>query len=73
MWSAVYPGKVKIDVAKFQGICAWGGYDALLRSRLFINEFYHRTNATTLSAAGGSWCSSAWREISSECSVMYFE
>ena len=25
MWSAVYPGKVKIDVTKFQGICAWGG------------------------------------------------
>ena len=23
MWSAVYPGKVKIDVSKFQGICAW--------------------------------------------------
>ena len=39
------------------------------RSRLF----YYRASATTLSPAGGSWCSSAWRETSSECSVMYFE
>ena len=39
---------------------------------LVASLIYHPASATTFSPTGDSGCNSAWRETSSECSVMYF-